>query len=60
MKLAGEAVEKPELLNVDLSEWLLSPSSQRSHVFFFWLGRGDEALIFRERIEALTQHHDAS
>jgi hypothetical protein len=59
-KLAGEAFENPDLLNADLIAWLLSPSSQKSYVFFFLLGRGDEALIFRERIEVLAQRLDGA
>jgi hypothetical protein len=60
MKLAGEAIENPDLLHADLMEWLLSPSSQRSHVFFFFLGRSDDTLIFRERIESLAQRSDGA
>jgi hypothetical protein len=59
-KLASEAVEKPDLLDADLLVWLLSPSSQRSHIFFFWLGHDDGMLIFRERIESLAQRFNGA
>jgi hypothetical protein len=60
MKLAEEAVKNPGLLKPDLIEWLLSPSSQRSGAFFFFLGRSDEGLTFHKDIEALGQRPDGA
>ena len=53
-KLAKEVIEQPEILNGELIEWLLSPSAQKSHYFFNFLGEIDTHSIYLKKMEELT------
>lgn len=52
-KLAAEAIGNPHNLTEELIQWLISPHCQRSHPFFFYLGKKDEKLMYRGRMEGL-------
>ncbi len=54
-KLAQNVVKNPGLLTSDLMTWLVSPSGQKAHVFFYHLGAIDTGGIFRQQIEQLGQ-----
>ena len=54
-RLVVEAIKNPNLLDIYITEWLLSPDAHRANVFFILLGCSDTGLLFRERIEALGQ-----
>lgn len=55
VKMAKEAVENPPFLDVATITWLLTPEAEKSHTFFFFLGKQDSKLTFKSQIESLGQ-----
>jgi len=51
--LAKEAINKPQLLNRQVKDWLLSDSARKSHTYFFYLGLRDTESVLRDAIEQL-------
>lgn len=51
-RLGKEAAENPHILTEELFSWLRSPSAQRGHGFFYWLGKHDSSRRWLEKIEA--------
>lgn len=54
-RLAEEAVKNPHLLSSQVISWLLSDAAQKSHTFFFYLGRKDTNGLFLHAIEDMGQ-----
>ena len=59
-RLAEEAVKNPALLDNRVVEWLLSPSAQRSKIFFFQLGHLDTQDACRQLIEQIGQRPEGN